>query len=166
MLEDPHVSRQRNWDPPRASLVVTHGRLQARLWMGGAHALRGDVLEIETARRAWVIDCAGDVEDEYRAAAGRFLPIVFLDVEEQPASLGRISSIASEVAASLTSGTPGQSAYVLCTHGMNRSGLVTGLILRELGYDPEEAVRLIRAARPGSLSNHTFVRLLGAQPAP
>jgi protein-tyrosine phosphatase len=50
--------------------------------------------------------------------------------------------------------------YSLCTHGMNRSGLVTGLFLRGLGVDAEEAVALIRAARPGALSNESFVRLL------
>ncbi|MGD9932795.1 MAG: hypothetical protein AB7T37_03670 [Dehalococcoidia bacterium] len=164
MLEDPHLVRPVDVDQPRADLVVTHGAHAARLWMGGAHALRGEAIEIETARRSWIIDCAGDVENAYREAAGRFLPIVFLDVEEQPSAFNRIREIASEVAARLALHEPGQSAYVLCTHGMNRSGLVTGLVLRELGYGPEETVRLIRAARPGSLSNHTFVRLLGATP--
>jgi protein-tyrosine phosphatase len=43
---------------------------------------------------------------------------------------------------------------------MNRSGLVAGLLLRGFGVDHEQAVRLIRAARPGALSNETFVRLL------
>ncbi len=164
MLEDPFVARTAHPDQPRADLVVTHGAHAARLWMGGAHALRGETIEVATARRSWVIDCAGDVELEYRQAAGRFLPIVFSDVEERPSAFDRICEVASEVATALASGETGRSAYVLCTHGMNRSGLVTGLVLRELGYAPEETVRLIRAARPGSLSNHTFVRLLGATP--
>ena len=164
MLEDPHLVRPGLPGQPRADLVVTHGPHAARLWMGGAHALHGEAIEIEAARRSWIIDCAGDVENEYREAAGRFLPIVFLDVEEQPSAFARISEIAREVAGRLALGEPGQSAYILCTHGMNRSGLVTGLILRELGYAPEETVRLIRAARPGSLSNHAFMRLLGATP--
>lgn len=164
MLEDPSVAAVHGKYPPRADLIVSHGSSGARLWMGGAHALRGTIIDADQVRRSWIVDCAGDVEEPHRAAAARFIPVVFLDVEERPPRFHRIREVAAEIAATLVSAPPEWSAYVLCTHGMNRSGLVTGLVLRELGYGPEECVRLIRTARPGSLSNHTFVRLLGASP--
>jgi hypothetical protein len=45
--------------------------------------------------------------------------------------------------------------------GLNRSGLLVGRTLIELGYTPTEAVELIRAARgPHALSNRAFVRWL------
>jgi protein-tyrosine phosphatase len=43
---------------------------------------------------------------------------------------------------------------------MNRSGLVAGLLLRELGIEGAEAVERIRAARPGALSNLHFREML------
>jgi protein-tyrosine phosphatase len=49
---------------------------------------------------------------------------------------------------------------VMCKQGLNRSALMAGLILRELGASPAEVVEAIRAARPGALTNQTFVRLL------
>ncbi len=48
----------------------------------------------------------------------------------------------------------------MCQHGMNRSGLVSGLILRSLGVDPESAIQRIRKARPGALANDGFVDML------
>jgi protein-tyrosine phosphatase len=44
----------------------------------------------------------------------------------------------------------------MCQHGMNRSGLVTGLLLRALGIGPRETVERIRLARPGALANDAF----------
>jgi protein-tyrosine phosphatase len=48
----------------------------------------------------------------------------------------------------------------MCTQGFNRSALVAGMILRELGASPDAIVEAIREARPGALTNQTFVRLL------
>jgi protein-tyrosine phosphatase len=48
----------------------------------------------------------------------------------------------------------------MCSHGMNRSGLVTGLLLRRLGFGADEAIARIRAARRGALSNDSFVDLI------
>lgn len=47
---------------------------------------------------------------------------------------------------------------VRCAAGLNRSGLVVGLTLQQLGYTPEEAIDLIRKQRsPYALSNPFFV---------
>jgi hypothetical protein len=50
---------------------------------------------------------------------------------------------------------------VNCLSGVNRSGLLVGRALAELGYTPEEAIAAVRSARgPMALSNQHFVRFL------
>ena len=146
----------------RASLVGA-GQLDGRrieIWMGGAHTAAGELLGPSEACDAIVFDCAGDLSVELRVAARRFLPCVFLDVEERPASYERIVGLV-EGAIAECSRTDGPSrVYAICTHGMNRSGLVAGLLLRRLGFDAEDAFAAIRTARPGALSNQAFSALL------
>jgi hypothetical protein len=55
----------------------------------------------------------------------------------------------------------GRRVAVNCLGGQNRSGLLVGRALIELGYTAEEAVDLIRKARgPLALNNPRFVRFL------
>jgi protein-tyrosine phosphatase len=50
---------------------------------------------------------------------------------------------------------------VNCSAGLNRSGLLVGRSLIELGYTPAEAVELVRQARgPHALSNVAFAKFL------
>jgi protein-tyrosine phosphatase len=49
-----------------------------------------------------------------------------------------------------------------CTSGFNRSALVAGLILTELGATGAEALARIRARRPGALFNETFADYLAS----
>jgi len=49
-----------------------------------------------------------------------------------------------------------------CTTGFNRSALVAGLILTELGATGAEALERVRARRPGALFNETFAEYLAA----
>lgn len=51
-----------------------------------------------------------------------------------------------------------------CTLGFNRSGLVNGVILNQHGLSGVEALRLIRVAWPGALSNETFARFIEKLP--
>jgi hypothetical protein len=54
-----------------------------------------------------------------------------------------------------------RSVLVTCAMGWNRSGLVTGLALREFGFSPADIIQRIRKARgPNALSNRWFVELL------
>jgi hypothetical protein len=63
----------------------------------------------------------------------------------------RIASLVSE----------GKHVAVNCLSGVNRSGLLVGRALVELGYTPEEAIEAVRRARgPMALSNQHFVRFL------
>jgi hypothetical protein len=55
----------------------------------------------------------------------------------------------------------GRSVVVNCAAGLNRSGLLVGRTLIELGYTPAEAVDLVRRARGfHALSNKEFARFL------
>jgi hypothetical protein len=57
--------------------------------------------------------------------------------------------------------TSGDRVLVRCQAGLNRSGLVTALVLLLAGWEPAEAIRLIRARRsPHALFNRDFVRWL------
>jgi protein-tyrosine phosphatase len=51
----------------------------------------------------------------------------------------------------------GKKVLVRCQAGINRSGLVTALVLIRDGHSPEEAIRLIRDKRcEAALSNSRF----------
>jgi protein-tyrosine phosphatase len=51
----------------------------------------------------------------------------------------------------------GKKVLVRCQAGINRSGLVTSLVLIRDGYSPEDAIRLIRENRcEAALSNSRF----------
>jgi len=56
----------------------------------------------------------------------------------------------------------GKRVLITCAMGKNRSGLVTGLLLRSLGFDAEQAIHDIRAARRhvGALTNTKFEQLI------
>jgi hypothetical protein len=55
----------------------------------------------------------------------------------------------------------GKHVAVNCMSGVNRSGLLVGRALVELGYTPEKAIEAVRRARgPMALSNKHFVRFL------
>jgi protein-tyrosine phosphatase len=50
----------------------------------------------------------------------------------------------------------GKRVLITCHMGRNRSGLVMGLVLMQLGYTSAQAIALIRSARKGALSNAHF----------
>src|SRR6185312_2722038 len=158
LLEDPSATLNGSAAVPRASLVLAAGAipgLRGNLWMGGAHSLAGEELDVGTLNNAVVVDCAGDMPAPLRAATGLWLANVFQDVDGWPMHFGRLQANAERAARALHEGAA-TDVYAMCTHGMNRSGLAAGLVLRALGVNGNEAVRLIRLARPGALSNDTF----------
>jgi hypothetical protein len=149
--------------PPRASLILPPGEAgnAAGIWMGGARALHGEEIPAEHLTRAWLIDLAGDMPAGHHAAAAQATFCVFSDVEEVPSSLWRIEQTARDAALAARGGHDApEHVYIVCSQGLNRSGLVTGLLLTALGLSPEDAIARIRRVRPGSLANHAFERLL------
>jgi hypothetical protein len=159
-------------DPvPRASRIPVSAARQfpTELWMGGADSLHGELVTPEDLRDAWVVDLAGDMPAAHREACACWLPRVFVDVEQVPHGYERLTSLAESIAACITGAErddgwphpsePPRRLYVMCQQGMNRSGLLAGLILRALGVPAEDAIAAI-ATRPGALTNQTFARLI------
>lgn len=150
---------------PRASLIVARGEiagLEADIWMGGAHSHVGDVMHAQLLGQAAVIECAGDLPAYFAPATRLWVPCIFVDIEGRPVRFERLLEIASHVAdaARGRSSAPVEQVYSICTHGMNRSGLMAGLVLRELGMPGGEIVERIVSRRPGALSNLSFRRIL------
>lgn len=57
--------------------------------------------------------------------------------------------------------TSGRRVLIRCAAGMNRSGLLTAMVLMRSGMSADEAVEQIREQRhPFALNNYAFVRLL------
>ena len=150
-----------HYDPPRANVLAAPGELTAAgIWMGGAHSSFGHPITLGSIDSAWVIDCAGDMPLDYRNRAGRWFARVFADLDAVPSAMDAIRELASNVATALATDDAPDHLYIVCQYGMNRSGLVSGLILRELGLPGTETVSRILAARPGALSNQAFRRLV------
>ncbi|MEO8538888.1 MAG: protein-tyrosine phosphatase family protein [bacterium] len=160
MLEDPSL-HSTAIHVPKASLVLPSGELadvRTEIWMGGAHSNVGESFRGPLLADSWVIDCAGEIDATFRAATKKWLACVFPDLDGPLSSSNRVAEVVRMALDSIASG--GESSperiYIMCQHGMNRSGLVTGLILRGLGMPPRETVERIRAVRPGALANDYF----------
>jgi hypothetical protein len=144
--------------------------LRTQLWMGGTESVMGETIEPDHLAGAMVIDCAGDFPLEYRGIARAYYPRVFMDAEVVPFTYDRLATFVADLATLLSGshrdgdsaldGAQPERVYILCQQGLNRSGLVSGLLLRALGEDAEISVDLIRRMRPGSLNNQTFTRLI------
>ena len=165
MLEDPSVQVSASHGIPRASLVLAAGESRnpaTEVWMGGARSLHGDHVTESLVAASWLVDCAGDMPPAHRTSAGLWVACVFADHDGPLPSSLPLDAVIADAARAASGGHPAppHRIYIMCTHGMNRSGLVTGLLLRALGVDGPEAVDRIRVARPGALSNLHFRDML------
>lgn len=75
------------------------------------------------------------------------LPIV----DEQPPASAFARRWPKAVAASLDLLEQGHKVLVHCRGGLGRAGTVAACLLIETGLDPSEAIRRVRAARPGAI---------------
>lgn len=169
MALEPFTSGQRSETYiPRASRLIGPGDLpgiETAIWMGGAHSHTGDPIVAERLESSCVVDCAGDMPGFYRQQTGLWVQCVFVDVEGRPLQFERLVDTVRRLADAVrngngTGGERPEAIYSICTHGMNRSGLIAGMLLRELGMPGGQAVELIRETRPGSLSNLSFRQIL------
>ncbi len=162
----------------RASRIALTGRsLRSELWIGGGYTIVGEPVGPSDLAGAWVVDCAGELPAEFASLAGLYIPRVFEDIEQTPAGYRQIEALARRIAGVLDASVPADPAsdavtgpafpaesparvYVMCKQGLNRSGLMLGRILRELGLTGEQAVHTLRTQRPGALANLAFERLL------
>ena len=118
---------------------------------------------IATYRIDTVIDLEGGLDTCIPTLANSCLYIYFPidDDDEQLPNVSTLQAIA-RLGASLV--RDGHRVLSHCGMGYNRSALVAGLILMELGMSGADAVARLRERRPGALFNDRFAAFLGAPP--
>jgi protein-tyrosine phosphatase len=110
-----------------------------------------------------VIDLEGGLDLCIPTQANHCLYVYFPfeDDDLEMPSLTKLHAVARLAAALMRDG---HTVLTHCSAGFNRSGLVAGLILSELGVPGAEAVARIRERRPGALFNETYAAFLAQQP--
>jgi protein-tyrosine phosphatase len=108
-----------------------------------------------------VIDLEGEIDTCIPSITDHCLYIYFPidDDDQKMPSLTKLRAIA-RLGAELI--TEGHRVLSHCGMGYNRSALVAGLILIELGIPGEEVVARLRERRPGALFNDGFAAFLAA----
>jgi protein-tyrosine phosphatase len=104
-----------------------------------------------------VIDLDGALDDGIPSAPNHLLYIYFPIFDTNLPNLAKLRAVAA-LGATLVR----QDHCVLCHCGLgfNRSALVAGLILHQLGMSGGEAVERLRGRRPGALFNDRFALYL------
>jgi len=110
-----------------------------------------------------VIDLEGDLDRGVCTRPGEMLYIYQPIFDEQLPDLGMLHGI-GRLGADLI--RRGHRVLAHCGMGFNRSALVAGVILVELGMTGADAVARLRDRRPGALFNPTFAEYLASLPAP
>lgn len=104
-----------------------------------------------------VIDLEGGLDHCIPTVPGQCLYIYFPILDESLPPIAKLQGIA-KLGASLV--RDGHVVLSHCGMGFNRSALVAGLILHELGMPGPDAVTRLRDRRPGALFNPTFASYL------
>ena len=104
-----------------------------------------------------VIDLEGGLDHCIPSVPGQCLYVYFPILDEQLPPIAKLHGIA-KLGASLV--RDGHVVLSHCGMGFNRSALVAGLILVELGMPGKEVVARLRDRRPGALFNETFAAYL------
>lgn len=82
----------------------------------------------------------------------------FIDDADELPDLERLHVLARDIAERVAAG---EQVLVRCQAGLNRSGLVVGAVLTQLGHDPDDALARIRDRRGAmALCNPTFATYL------
>jgi hypothetical protein len=107
-----------------------------------------------------VIDLEGGLDGCIPTVPNRCLYVYFPIFDEDLPVIPKLLGIA-KLGATLVSN--GHVVLSHCGMGFNRSALVAGLILNELGMPGKDAVARLRDRRPGALFNDKFAAFLEAR---
>ncbi len=116
---------------------------------------------IEALGITFVIDLEGDLDLGISTVPNHMLYVYFPIYDDDLPDLTRLHAVARLGAGLVKSGCKVLSH---CGMGLNRSALMTGLILVHLGMKGKNAVELLRRKRPGALFNETFADYLSKLP--
>jgi protein-tyrosine phosphatase len=100
-----------------------------------------------------VIDLEGDIDHGVPTAADSLVYVYYPIHDEELPNLARLRAVAL-MGAELV--RQGHGVLSHCGMGFNRSALLAGMIMHELGMDGPEIVAKIRERRPGALFNDVF----------
>ena len=100
-----------------------------------------------------VIDLEGDIDHGVPTAADSWLYVYYPIHDDELPNLAKLRAIAL-MGAELV--RQGHGVLSHCGMGFNRSALLAGMIMHELGMDGPEIVAKIRERRPGALFNGVF----------
>lgn len=109
-----------------------------------------------------IIDLEGDLDHGVSTRPGHLLYIYHHIFDEDLPDLARMQALALMGAHLIRQG---QKVLAHCGMGFNRSALLAGLILTELGMSGADAVTRLRERRPGALFNERFADYLVTVPA-
>ncbi len=107
-----------------------------------------------------VIDLDGGLDAGVPTIPDKWLYVYFPIYDEDLPNVAKLEAVA-RLGASLV--RSGHRVLSHCGMGFNRSALIAGLILCELGYTGPEAVSRLRARRPGALFNERFAAYVGSR---
>jgi hypothetical protein len=104
-----------------------------------------------------VIDMEGGLDGCIPSAPGSCLYIYFPIYDEELPDLPRLEAVSNLGAHLIRSG---RRVLSHCGMGFNRSALVAGRILHQLGMEGPDIVQRLRARRPGALFNSVFAEYI------
>jgi len=104
-----------------------------------------------------VIDLEGEIDHGVPTIPNHILYVYFPIYDEDLPDMAKLQAVV-RLGASLVAA--GHKVLSHCGMGFNRSALVAGLILVEMGMSGEDAVAYLRRKRPGALFNQVFADYL------
>lgn len=104
-----------------------------------------------------VIDLEGELDHGVPTIPNHILYVYFPIYDEDLPDMAKLIAVARLGAALVRSG---HRVLSHCGMGFNRSALVAGLILMDMGMSGPEVVRHLRQKRPGALFNDVFANYL------
>lgn len=136
-------------------LIYTHSS-GGSLWQGGN-------LDVKNNHNLFHVVVL--MAEEYQPTLPRRVATVYAGIDDtetmHPELLKKTCKIAdmtSDIIADAVS--TGKNVLSSCWMGWNRSGLVSGLTLVKLGYDPKDAIAVVQLARQNALSNSLFKKII------
>jgi len=132
--------------------VAATNQLAPNLWIGNEDAQPDDAFDIGFDV---IVNLTGYTLKKIKVPLGR--TYVAWRIDDSPDDLPDEGMLRSIVGLIEDAVRAGHKSLVTCSAGLNRSGMITGLVLRRLGHGPQEAVDLLREVRgPWALSNELF----------